>query len=41
MEVHKNFFSPYVAALRHNIAQLLPKDMDISYEPDYVCLDSF
>ena len=31
MEVHKNFFSPYVAALSHNIAQLLPKDLDISY----------
>ena len=28
---YKNFFSPYVAALSHNIAQLLPKDLDISY----------
>ena len=31
MEVHKNFFSPYVAVLSHNIAQLLPKDLNISY----------
>ncbi|MGY9006987.1 MAG: aminotransferase class III-fold pyridoxal phosphate-dependent enzyme [Alphaproteobacteria bacterium] len=31
MEVHKNFFSPYVAALSHNIAQLLPDDLNISY----------
>ena len=31
MEVHKNFLSPYVAGLSHNIAQLLPDDLDISY----------
>lgn len=31
MEVHKNFLSQYVAALSHNIAQLLPEDLDISY----------
>ena len=31
MEVHKNFLSPLVAALSHNIAQLLPEDLDISY----------
>ena len=31
MEVHKNFFSPYVAALSHNIANLLPKDLNITY----------
>jgi len=31
MEVHKNFLSPYIAALSHNIAQLLPEDLDISY----------
>ena len=31
MEVHKNYFSPYVAALSHNIASLLPGDLDISY----------
>ncbi len=31
MEVHKNFFSPYVAGLSHNIAKLLPEDLNISY----------
>src|SRR3989338_7383072 len=31
MEVHKNFFSPYVAGLSHNIAQLMPGDLKISY----------
>lgn len=31
MEVHKNFFSPYVAALSKNISDLLPGDLDISY----------
>lgn len=31
MEVHKNFLSPYIAALSHNIARLLPEDLDISY----------
>lgn len=31
MEVHKNFLSPYIAALSHNIAQLLPEDLNISY----------
>jgi putrescine aminotransferase len=31
MEVHKNFFSPYVAALSNNIANLLPEDLNISY----------
>ncbi len=34
MEVHKNFFSPYVAALSHNVAQLLPEDLNISYFPN-------
>jgi len=34
MEVHKNFFSPYVAVLSHNIAQLLPNDLNISYFPN-------
>ncbi|MFC4107612.1 aspartate aminotransferase family protein [Micromonospora zhanjiangensis] len=34
MEVHKAFFSPYVAALSHNIAQLLPGDLNISYFPN-------
>lgn len=31
MEIHKNFFSPYVAALSQNIASLLPEDLNISY----------
>jgi putrescine aminotransferase len=31
MEVHKNFFSPYVAALSKNIANLLPSDLNITY----------
>ena len=31
MEVHKNYFSPYVAALSHNIATVLPGDLNISY----------
>ncbi len=31
MEVHKNFLSEYIAGLSHNIGQLLPEDLDISY----------
>jgi putrescine aminotransferase len=31
MEIHKNFFSPYVAALSHNISSILPGDLDVSY----------
>ncbi|MET8996415.1 aminotransferase class III-fold pyridoxal phosphate-dependent enzyme [Amycolatopsis sp. NPDC004169] len=34
MEVHKAFFSPYVAALSHNVAQVLPGDLNISYFPN-------
>lgn len=34
MEVHKNYLSPYVAALSHNLAALLPGDLDISYFPN-------
>jgi putrescine aminotransferase len=34
MEVHKAFFSPYLAALSHNIAGLLPGDLNISYFPN-------
>jgi putrescine aminotransferase len=34
MEVHKAFFSPYLAALSHNIAELLPGDLNISYFPN-------
>ncbi|MBF0106967.1 MAG: aminotransferase class III-fold pyridoxal phosphate-dependent enzyme [Deltaproteobacteria bacterium] len=31
MEVHKHFFSQYMAVLAHNIAQLMPADLDVSY----------
>jgi putrescine aminotransferase len=31
MEVHKNFLSPYVAGLSHNLAQLLPEDLNVVY----------
>jgi len=31
MEVHKNFLSQYIAGLSHNIAKLLPEDLNISY----------
>jgi putrescine aminotransferase len=31
MEVHKNFLSPFVAGLSHNIAQLLPGDLNSVY----------
>lgn len=31
MEVHKNLLSQYIAGLSHNIAQLLPGDLNISY----------
>jgi putrescine aminotransferase len=34
MEVHKSYFSPYVAALSHNIAQLLPPPLSVSYFPN-------
>ncbi len=34
MEVHKNYFSPYLAALSHNIAKLLPADLNIAYFPN-------
>jgi len=34
MEVHKNYFSPYIAALGANIASLLPKDLNISFFPN-------
>ncbi len=34
MEVHKAFFSPYVAALSHNVAELLPGDLNVSYFPN-------
>lgn len=31
MEVHKTIFSPYLAALSHNIAHLLPGDLNYSF----------
>lgn len=34
LEVHKAFFSPYLAALSHNVAELLPGDLNISYFPN-------
>ncbi|WSQ09417.1 aspartate aminotransferase family protein [Streptomyces sp. NBC_01231] len=34
MEVHKTYFSPYVAALGHNLAQLLPDDLNMSFFPN-------
>ena len=34
MEVHKNFLSPYLAALSSNIAKLLPGDLNVSYFPN-------
>lgn len=34
MEVHKTYFSPYLAALGHNIAQVLPADLSMSFFPN-------
>ncbi len=34
MEVHKNYFSQYVAALSHNLAQLLPGGLQYSFFPN-------
>jgi putrescine aminotransferase len=34
MEVHKTYFSPYVAALSHNLATLLPADLNMSFFPN-------
>jgi putrescine aminotransferase len=34
MEVHKTFFSPYVAVLAHNLAQVLPGDLNMSFLPN-------
>ncbi|BCB75383.1 aspartate aminotransferase family protein [Phytohabitans flavus] len=34
MEVHKTYFSPYVAALGHNLAELLPGDLNMSFLPN-------
>ncbi|WFE24580.1 aminotransferase class III-fold pyridoxal phosphate-dependent enzyme [Solwaraspora sp. WMMD937] len=34
MEVHKTYFSPYLAALSHNLAAVLPGDLDMSFLPN-------
>ncbi|MER7146731.1 aspartate aminotransferase family protein [Streptomyces xanthochromogenes] len=34
MEVHKTYFSPYIAALGHNLAELLPGDLNMSFFPN-------
>ncbi|MGC5013375.1 aspartate aminotransferase family protein [Streptosporangium sp. DT93] len=34
MEVHKTYFSPYVAALACNLARLLPGDLNMSFFPN-------
>ena len=34
MEVHKTYFSPYLAALGHNVAQVLPADLNMSFFPN-------
>ncbi|MCE7082163.1 aspartate aminotransferase family protein [Streptomyces sp. ST2-7A] len=34
MEVHKTYFSPYLAALGHNLAQILPGDLNRSFLPN-------
>jgi len=34
MEVHKNYFSPYMAALSHNFAALMPGNLKYSYFPN-------
>jgi len=34
MEVHKTYFSPYIAALGNNLAQLLPGDLSMSFFPN-------
>ncbi|GHH92095.1 aspartate aminotransferase family protein [Streptomyces capillispiralis] len=34
MEVHKTYFSPYLAALGHNLAEVLPGDLSMSFLPN-------
>ncbi|MFD2421829.1 aspartate aminotransferase family protein [Amycolatopsis pigmentata] len=34
MEVHKTYFSPYLAALGHNLATILPGDLCLSFFPN-------
>lgn len=34
MEVHKTYFSPYLGALSHNLAAVLPGDLEMSFFPN-------
>lgn len=34
MEVHKTYFSPYIAVLGHNLARLLPGNLNMSFFPN-------
>ncbi|HEX2418405.1 MAG TPA: aminotransferase class III-fold pyridoxal phosphate-dependent enzyme [Micromonosporaceae bacterium] len=34
MEVHKTYFSPYLATLGHNLAEVLPGDLNMSFLPN-------
>lgn len=34
MEVHKNYFSPYIAALSANLSRILPGELEVSYFPN-------
>lgn len=34
MEVHKTYFSPYLAALAHNLAEVMPADLNMSFLPN-------
>ncbi|MER8231624.1 aspartate aminotransferase family protein [Streptomyces sp. NPDC101490] len=34
MEVHKTYFSPYLAALGHNLAEVLPGDLNMAFLPN-------
>ncbi len=34
MEVHKTYFSPYLAALGHTLAEVLPGDLNMSFLPN-------
>src|SRR5262249_13009468 len=34
VEVHKTYFSPYLAALGHNLAAVLPGDLNMSFLPN-------
>ena len=34
MEVHKNYLSPYLAALAHSVSSIMPKDSSLIISPD-------